>query len=133
MIFIIGQMMSSGTDYWVTYWTNQAALRISYQSNDSVANDTSYQNETENRQEIYLSPETEWLDEYGLIQQNLAIYIYTACIMACIFFVTLRSMLFVRISTNSSRNIHNSMFSDLLRATMRFFNTNPSGTFNILA
>ncbi|XP_022907991.2 ATP-binding cassette sub-family C member 4-like [Onthophagus taurus] len=55
------------------------------------------------------------------------VYIYTGVVVACIFFVTLRSIMFFKFSMNASKNLHNKMFHSLLKAPMRFFDTNPSG------
>jgi ATP-binding cassette, subfamily C (CFTR/MRP), member 4 len=44
------------------------------------------------------------------------------------FFVyTFRSLLFLWVCMRSSIKLHNQMFSNILTATMRFFDTNPSG------
>lgn len=120
IVFISGQISTSGTDYWVTYWTNSEVLRIAAKLNTSVYNNTDHRDDIQ-------QPGFQWLDEFGLIRSDVAIYVYTFCIFGCIFLVTLRSLLFMKVSMNASRNIHNSMFANLLRATMRFFNTNPSG------
>lgn len=114
IIFITGQVAFSGTDYWVTYWSNQETIRLELQSMNS-----DYRNNG--------TRGSEWFDEFGLLSPRLAIYVYTFCILGSTFFVLSRSILFMRTCMNSSRNIHASMLSNLLQATMRFFNTNPSG------
>ncbi|XP_046622340.1 ATP-binding cassette subfamily C member 4-like [Neodiprion virginianus] len=116
LVFIAAQLSSSGTDYWVTYWTNQEILKAVSSSNSSVRAGNDSKGAT-----------TPFYDEYGVFRTDLAVYIYTGCIILCIFLTSMRSFLFMRNCINSSRNIHNTMFSNLLRATMRFFNTNPSG------
>lgn len=60
-------------------------------------------------------------------QTKLYIIIYSLLILASICLTTARSMLFYKISMNASRGLHNKMFSCILRAPMRFFDTNPSG------
>lgn len=129
-IFITSQLLTNGSDYWVTFWTNQNARRAARELNMTSTTGTSYQNITEDYNQVTHSvTEWQWFDEHGLIRVNVAIYIYTALIVSCSLFITLRSLLFMRICINASRNIHGLMFSNLLRATMRFFNTNPSGTY----
>lgn len=59
--------------------------------------------------------------------QSLYIYVYTGLIIAGIVLTTFRSYLFFRICMNASRGLHNTMFNNVLKATMRFFDTNPSG------
>ncbi|XP_046623147.1 ATP-binding cassette subfamily C member 4-like isoform X4 [Neodiprion virginianus] len=127
-IFIIGQLAISVTDYWVSYWTNQEAVRTKLQSYKSSANDTQYRNGTVGLQhEIDSSSQSQWFDEFGLLNVIPSIYIYAGFVISCIIFVTLRNMLFLRMCINASHNIHSEMFANLLQATMRFFNTNPSG------
>ncbi|XP_046595715.1 ATP-binding cassette sub-family C member 4 isoform X3 [Neodiprion lecontei] len=116
LAFVAGQVAASGCDYWMTYWTNQETLKSTLQSNKSVVGDMDYNNSV-----------SQWVDERGLLRQNVGIWVYTACIAGCTIIVVLSNILFVRISMNASRNIHNAMFSNILEATMRFFNTNPSG------
>ncbi|XP_046622405.1 ATP-binding cassette sub-family C member 4-like isoform X3 [Neodiprion virginianus] len=116
LAFVAGQVAASGCDYWMTYWTNQETLKSTLQSNKSVVGDMDYNNSV-----------SQWVDERGLLRQDVGIWVYTACIAGCTIIVLLSNILFVRISMNASRNIHNAMFSNILEATMRFFNTNPSG------
>lgn len=128
---IIGQLSASGTDYWVTYWTNEEMLRVSLQSNQSDADHMKKFNETiGNRQDINFTEPQSWLDENGLIRRNIGINIYTICVFTCILFNLLSGLLFVRLCMCASRSIHESMFTNLLQSTMQFFNTNPSGKFD---
>lgn len=53
--------------------------------------------------------------------------IYTLFILASICLAIARSMIFYKISMNASKGLHNKMFSCILTAPMRFFDTNPSG------
>ncbi|XP_014360452.2 ATP-binding cassette sub-family C member 4 [Papilio machaon] len=58
---------------------------------------------------------------------NFYIYIWAAAIFGCIILTTERSLLFLWVCMRSSIKLHNLMFSNILSATMRFFDTNPSG------
>ncbi|XP_012262524.2 ATP-binding cassette sub-family C member 4-like [Athalia rosae] len=127
-VFIVAQLSASGTDYWLTYWTNQEVSRTSWKLNHSTNSNTLFEmdpsdglNQTESQSSSI------WYDELGLFYEHSAMYIYTLCMIMCILLVSLRSLIFVRICMNASRNIHNAMFANLLKATMRFFNTNPTG------
>ena len=42
-----------------------------------------------------------------------------------------RSLLFYVVIVNASRVLHNRMFGSVLRAPMRFFDTNPSGMIDV--
>ncbi|XP_046746906.1 ATP-binding cassette sub-family C member 4-like [Diprion similis] len=114
---IIGQVTTNTTDYWLIYWTNQDSLK-------GVADNASCSNHTWHDQD---DQESQWFDECGFLRRNVAIYVHTTIIVTCIFFLILSRVLWVRVCMNASRNIHNHMFENLLRAPMRFFNANPSG------
>lgn len=62
-----------------------------------------------------------------LFSTNTSIYIYTFCIICSIVLTTLRSLVFFKVCMNASKGLHNKMFNNILQATMRFFDTNPSG------
>lgn len=61
--------------------------------------------------------------------ESTYIYVYTALIVAAILLTTFRSFIFFKICMNASRGLHNTMFNNVLKATMRFFDTNPSGKY----
>ncbi|KAG5324089.1 L259 protein, partial [Pseudoatta argentina] len=67
------------------------------------------------------------LNPDGLLSTVDAIYVYTFCIIACITTTLFRSFLYMKISMNSSSNLHNIMFFKLLQAGMSFFHNNSSG------
>ncbi|CAK1599824.1 unnamed protein product [Parnassius mnemosyne] len=60
-------------------------------------------------------------------EHSYYIYIWTIAILGCILLTIERSLLFLWICMRSSIKLHNLMFSNILSATMRFFDTNPSG------
>lgn len=64
---------------------------------------------------------------YEPINHDYYIYIWAIAILGCIILTTGRSILFLWVCMRSSIKLHNQMFSNILAATMRFFDTNPSG------
>ncbi|GLV41553.1 uncharacterized protein CBL_06782 [Carabus blaptoides fortunei] len=62
-----------------------------------------------------------------LFTTDTCIYIYTVCILGSILLTTLRSLVFFKVCMNASIGLHRRMFNNILQATMRFFDTNPSG------
>ncbi|PNF15053.1 Multidrug resistance-associated protein 9 [Cryptotermes secundus] len=167
LILIIGQMASSGADFWVTYWTNQEELK-QYYVNKVIQRDQL--NSTDSPMEN-LQPNTTFVDqptEYSLsnltasispsgdfitllpslaettaveyeestsfntmlprlLDTDTAIYIYFAFILGSVFITSIRSIFFFKVCMTASKILHDTMFGSILAATMRFFDTNPSG------
>ncbi|CAK1599826.1 unnamed protein product [Parnassius mnemosyne] len=61
------------------------------------------------------------------LQHSYYIYIWATAILVSILLTTERSLLLLWICMRSSIKLHNLMFSNILAAPMRFFDTNPSG------
>lgn len=59
--------------------------------------------------------------------QDFYMVIYTTFIISSIILTPARSILFYKIFMNASKGLHKKMFSNVLAAPMRFFDTNPSG------
>lgn len=70
-----------------------------------------------------------FLSQYGIHvhPEMLDIYIFTIITVATIVITVTRSFLFFNVAMKASQNLHNSMFRGITRASMYFFNTNPSG------
>nr|XP_023011971.1 multidrug resistance-associated protein 4-like [Leptinotarsa decemlineata]XP_023011972.1 multidrug resistance-associated protein 4-like [Leptinotarsa decemlineata] len=135
VLLIIAQMSSNASDLWLTYWTNveemkynittkspiesptSTALPLSIVSPSQSANGTNETlifDETANDDNQYRSR-----DEY--------ITIYSVFILGSIILTTARSILYFKICMTASKVLHNKIFSNVLQAPMRFFDTNPSG------
>ncbi|XP_049854965.1 ATP-binding cassette sub-family C member 4-like [Schistocerca gregaria] len=174
VVLLLGQIASSGADYWVTYWTNQEQLRKeliakqdaynmpnssfvpSFEAEFPLDESNSFSNTTLldilNTTEAILGLDvsTEWNDSEFSEKNNPSltlkdydnqpiyhrsmfftrdqyIYIYTICIIGSITITILRSLVFFKITMNSSQGLHDRMFNTILKGTMRFFDTNPSG------
>ncbi|XP_017485264.1 PREDICTED: multidrug resistance-associated protein 4-like [Rhagoletis zephyria] len=56
------------------------------------------------------------------------LYIYGVLIIAVILMTIFRGYLFFKVCMHASKVLHDRMFGCILRATMRFFDTNPSGS-----
>lgn len=92
-------------------------------STDSLETNISV-NSTESSEENISTIAAKILDTY---RTKRYVIIYSAFILASICLTFARSMLFYKISMTASRGLHNKMFSSILKAPMRFFDTNPSG------
>ncbi|KAE8737217.1 ABC-transporter, subfamily C member 16, partial [Frankliniella occidentalis] len=104
-LFLAAQTAGSLADFFVGFWTNQEELRDYFTSSRNVTSPS--------------SPEP-------LTSTNNFIYIYTA-IIVCLFVLGFtRSFFFYWVCSRSSQALHDNMFANIIRATMHFFNTNPS-------
>lgn len=110
-LFVITQVIASGADYWVSFWTGQEELRQFYlQQNDtaegvrnaSTAIDDNYMQEfmpnmersklSEHTNIEWLAPkQTPWLDSvYGLLSTELCMYIHGGLIVSLFIFALVR-------------------------------------------
>ncbi|KAG5342175.1 L259 protein, partial [Acromyrmex charruanus] len=119
MIFIISQVATTGNDYWLSYWTTLEDVRRIENISD-VKQFANMYNDSFLGSIFTLNPD-------GLLSTVDAIYVYTFCIIACIATTLFRSFLYMKVSMNSSINLHNIMFFKLLQARMSFFHNNASG------
>ncbi|XP_029155458.1 multidrug resistance-associated protein 4-like isoform X2 [Nylanderia fulva] len=154
---ILGQLGSSGCDYWVGYWTKQEEMRIkAMQSNNfttssfapgerfirqinntletmsnvSITTDNweDQINDTALSQNFTADNTTEIIDmDFSYLDTNTALWIYGGFIIVSVIMTTCRNLIFYQICMNASKNLHNFMFSCLLKAPMSFFDNNPSG------
>ncbi|EFA03657.2 probable multidrug resistance-associated protein lethal(2)03659 [Tribolium castaneum] len=99
LLFVFAQMAASGTDVFVTFWVNLEQDRSSNVTNVVSA---------------FFTPDN-------------CIYIHSSFIVFLIVVTITRSLSFFKVCMRASRNLHNNMFLSIVHATMRFFNTNPSG------
>jgi len=98
VFLIFSQIVTSGSDYFVTFWTSQEFLRLI------------------RRQTVSWLPSTE-----------AGLYIYGVLILAVISVTLSRGFIFFAICMRASKRLHDKSFLSLLHSPMRFFDTNPSG------
>lgn len=63
----------------------------------------------------------------SLICRQTYIIVYAALVMFLLIACIIRSMTFASVMTKASLNLHSGMFNAIIRATVYFFDTNPSG------
>ncbi|XP_056645129.1 ATP-binding cassette subfamily C member 4-like [Diorhabda sublineata] len=154
-IFIFSQIITNGSDLWLTYWINIEARRYNLlsllsQSSTSIFSRVTQMVTTipslstisgnlmehtlttvipfENVTNSIKSISNSTLEELEKIESHqYYIWIYTALILVSVIFLTWRCFLYYQICMNSSKVLHKKMFSNILEAPMRFFDTNPSG------
>ncbi|XP_022123996.1 ATP-binding cassette sub-family C member 4 isoform X1 [Pieris rapae] len=133
VLLLIGQLSATLCDYWVTVWTNEVTRQKERESNGTndystvVVPPNSTFTFTSYFTGIEAEPNLDIHAYIGPLDTSQYLYIYTALIICCIFFITARAFMFFKVCMTSSRNLHNDMFHSMLRGVMRFFDTNSSG------
>ncbi|XP_066255286.1 ATP-binding cassette subfamily C member 4-like [Euwallacea similis] len=139
-LFIIAQVTCNAADMWVTYWTNQEDSKSSQRLNQTLEyNATMELKATTTAIPLELTTilpdkvpyNNSWnampADSSSGLDIPSYIYIYTGLILASIILTTARSTLFMNVCMSASKALHNKMFNCILKAPMRFFDTNPCG------
>lgn len=134
LVLILAQFLTNSADYWLSYWTSKETEKQKYLATNCSYNEKSMRvlniNASFNDRNISLSGTQDEqcnAENNSFLEKNLAIYVYSGLIGGCILVTILRSIMFLKMSMKSSRNLHNKMFYTLIRTPMRFFDINPSG------
>ncbi|XP_011312621.1 multidrug resistance-associated protein 4 [Fopius arisanus] len=140
LFLILGQLGSSGSDYWVAHWTKQEEIKLENpmkhyspktngENGSRLTHDFPFNGNirsgTESSHLVSNSTFFKYSNQY--YDRDTALWIYGVFIAGSVIFTTARNIMFYKICMDSSKNLHNLMFSCLLKAPMRFFDTNPSG------
>ncbi|XP_072760244.1 probable multidrug resistance-associated protein lethal(2)03659 isoform X3 [Anoplolepis gracilipes] len=104
LIFIVNQIVATGSDYFVAFWVN-----VESSSWHEINNST-----------------TEFLWN-GPLSRDYMIYIYSIMIVIIILLWQFQTIIYFNVCMWSSVNLHSAMFRSILRATMYFYNMNPAG------
>jgi ATP-binding cassette subfamily C (CFTR/MRP) protein 4 len=107
---ILVQILFSGSDYYLQYWTRSEEKRVP----DSDVNVT---NETFTEEEIAAFDRT----------RDTEIWIYSGIITGLFVVSLVRTAGFLTMCLNSSVTLHRMLFNGVLRAPIRFFEINPLG------
>ncbi|KAL3283208.1 hypothetical protein HHI36_006357 [Cryptolaemus montrouzieri] len=100
LTFAVGHLITYGGDYFLTYWVN---LEQDFKSSNH-SNTTNLPFSREN-----------------------IIYIYTGITVGTIIFALTQATFYMGFFMKAATNLHNTTFDRVIRATMNFFNLNPSG------
>ncbi|XP_050059315.1 probable multidrug resistance-associated protein lethal(2)03659 isoform X2 [Aphis gossypii] len=114
LICIFTQVLSSSGDYWITYWINlEEHVFLSNLQNKN------------NNSPLPSNPSNTLIP--WTVSRKTCIIVFTVITLSIIISTLVRSALFVSVCTTSSTNLHHRMLKSIIRATMNFFNKNPSG------
>ncbi|KAJ8870929.1 hypothetical protein PR048_027231 [Dryococelus australis] len=120
MVFseLTAQLLSSSTDYWLTNTESQRALLMTA-ANSTVNEDDVNASSNSTHKTVP--------DADSLMSRDLCSYIFAGLTTISIVFLLYKTFLFFYLCMESSVNLHNRMFNNIIRLPMRFFNVNPSG------
>lgn len=142
IIFIFAQVMSSLSDYYLTWWINAEALRkargeVNYRQmnmylNNSLLSGNETTKDTSNtteQQAASTTTATSAFQELWLtyMTEDISLIVYTCMLLSLVVLAIGRSMIFFKFCLDASTKLHNNMFDKIVYGTMRFFHTNPSG------
>ncbi|RZC40224.1 multidrug resistance-associated protein, partial [Asbolus verrucosus] len=102
ILFIGAQVVANASDYYVTYWAN-----TQQDFEEKVLNNLTKDNETFPRDDM--------------------LYTYSEIILAVVIFGVAHGLYFMFFFAVASTTLHRISFSRILKATMHFYNRNPSG------
>ncbi|CAH1105116.1 unnamed protein product [Psylliodes chrysocephalus] len=153
-LMIVAQGVCACADLWVAFWTTQEEIRhtpnstileatespqieifnIGQTNTTNLTNNFRYDTNPNSRTPI-LSVDIDDLFDYikiddtmhKLIKTQYAMYLYAVIIALAVILTIGRSFLFYKTCMLSSINLHYTIFNKLLKAPMKFFDTNPSG------
>ncbi|KAJ8734037.1 hypothetical protein PYW07_014588 [Mythimna separata] len=136
VLLVVGQLSATLCDYWVTFWTNEVTTLKEAANNRSTKDyhfdrslplDNATFNLSSYFSGVNQEPDLDIHAYIGPLDTAQYLYVYSALIVCCIFFITARAFMFFKVCMTASRNLHNDMFHSMLRGVMRFFDTNSSG------
>ncbi|XP_067014552.2 probable multidrug resistance-associated protein lethal(2)03659 isoform X2 [Anabrus simplex] len=115
-LLVLTPIVGLGSDLWLSQWTNMEEVKVAQRRNET-------HNETSSNS-MLVEEYNPWLIE---LDTNTCIYIYSAFVLGTVIVTMARSLLFFSACMRASIRLHDCMFNSITRATMTFFNTNPSG------
>lgn len=125
IMFLLAQLCASAADYFLTYWVSKEEIRISIQQSAKAVNTTIPEIIPESGDNFVQKAKK--LSNAIFNDPNIDIYIFSALTILTVALTLSRSFLFFNVAMKASKKFHDAMFNGITRASMYFFNTNPSG------
>nr|CAH7746327.1 unnamed protein product [Callosobruchus chinensis] len=101
-LFIAAQVFANGGEYYLSYWVN-----LEEDFSNKIKNNLTSENETLSRENI--------------------IYVYSGLTLGNIIAAISKTVHFMLVFVIASQNLHDFIFTKIVKATMDFYNKNPSG------
>lgn len=115
LVSIVTQIFFSGSDYWLTLWTDAEEIRTRNGTAISLEN---------NQTDGTLIFSGEWWKKPNTYT---GMYVFTFLVTGVFIFSLIRTTQFFVMCMNSSINLHNRMFESITRSPLLFFDRNPNG------
>ncbi|XP_050058893.1 ATP-binding cassette sub-family C member 4-like isoform X5 [Aphis gossypii] len=112
--FILTQVLTTGGDYWISFWANLEQNYTSY-NNVSTSNGTLSSSD--------LVGSLLFTSNF----RQICMIVYTVIITFSIINVIVRGISYTSFCMRTSINVHNQMFDSFIKTTMWFFNNKSSG------
>ncbi|XP_076254933.1 putative multidrug resistance-associated protein lethal(2)03659 isoform X1 [Rhynchophorus ferrugineus] len=139
IVFVLAQALGSIVDYFLTVWVNMNQIKRTEKGqynnsaepapvlNNSTVDDIGLNSSssTNNSSQFNHTPFQDFWFTY--MTDNVVAVAYSALVLVVVVLTISRSIYFYRFCNKASIRLHNNMFYKIVYATMRFFNTNPSG------
>lgn len=122
LLFLFAQMLASGGDYFLTYWTNKEQQKV---TEPKTSLHHRFVRDVSGWDQFWEDFNQFFVDLYAY--EYFDLYAFAVIILLTIVVSLGRSFVFFQAAMRASKNLHNSMFMGISRASMYFFNTNPSG------
>ncbi|KAJ8954547.1 hypothetical protein NQ318_000781, partial [Aromia moschata] len=127
--FFVAQVLAVLADYFIILWVNLEQWRSQHMirrnsifsiSYDTLKGARNYSLDNTVKHSIYntLNP---------IITENVSLLIYSLLIISSVILAFTRSLYFFKYCVRASTKLHNVMFKRIIKAPMKFFNTNPAG------
>lgn len=136
-VFIVNSLMAqilfSGSDFWLTLWTNSEERRArdrSFTDNSSILTNSSSEENPFNVTEVidpFAGPAPFTGDWWKDPDTYTGVYVFTILIVGVFVFTMIRTIHYFLMCMTSSVNLHNNMFQSVIRAPLLFFDQNPVG------
>ncbi|XP_076096353.1 ATP-binding cassette sub-family C member 5-like isoform X5 [Mytilus galloprovincialis] len=116
LMFILNIGIQTGSSWWLSYWLDQGGGNITIPFVGNLSNTTNITTVTVLSSNIRDNPD-----------MNFYVTVYGLSVIAIVFLMILRAIIFMKVTLHASSNMHDNIFSKILACPMQFFDTTPVG------
>ncbi|XP_052104159.1 ATP-binding cassette sub-family C member 5-like isoform X3 [Mytilus californianus] len=116
LMFVLNIGIQTGSSWWLSYWLDQGGGNITIPFPGNLSNTTNITTVTVLSRNIRDNPD-----------MNFYVTVYGLSVIAIVFLMLLRAVIFMKVTLHASSNMHDNIFSKILACPMEFFDTTPVG------